>query len=108
MPCHQEGLSEPESRVAGSTRRSYYGVASRYGSDILPSPFSTSTDMAGRRSKDMIENEFRRIALAQGLLPAVPTGTLSSDGSRLPDDLPGLNRGTGDPADNPAIVEQQP
>ena len=55
----------------------------------------------------MIENEFRRIALAQGLLPAVPTGTLSSDGGRLPDDIPGLNRGTGEPPDNPAIVEQQ-
>jgi hypothetical protein len=55
----------------------------------------------------MIENEFRRIALAQGLLPAVPTGTLSRDGGRLPDDIPGPTRGTGEPADNPAIVEQQ-
>jgi hypothetical protein len=55
----------------------------------------------------MTENEFRRIALAQGLLPVVPTRTLSSDGGPLPKGTPGPTRCTDGPADNPAVEEQQ-
>jgi hypothetical protein len=55
----------------------------------------------------MIENVFRRIALAQGLLPAVPSPALRNDPDPVPEHSPDLPRLTGAPADNPAMVEQQ-
>lgn len=64
----------------------------------------------------MIGNEFRRIALAQGLLPTVPPPALEKntdpapDRSRSlpppPDFIRGLTRGPGGPGDNPAMAEQ--
>jgi hypothetical protein len=62
--------------------------------------------MYERRMKHMIENEFCRIALAQGLLPTVPITTLWDATHPVPERDPGPLRGTFAPADNPAMVEQ--
>jgi hypothetical protein len=53
----------------------------------------------------MIENEFRRIALAQGLLRTVPLAR-SDDGGLVPAHNPAVILPPRAPADNPAIAEQ--
>jgi hypothetical protein len=50
----------------------------------------------------MMENEFRRIALAQGLLPAMPPPVLETASGSEPDNSPA----SGGPEDNPAMAEQ--
>ena len=54
----------------------------------------------------MIENEFRRIALAQGLLRIVPLSAPWNDADPVPDRGPSWSLATVGPADNPAMVEQ--
>ena len=51
----------------------------------------------------MIENAFRRIALAQGLLSSVPPSAVGTDTGQVPDRA-GEPAG---PADNPAMAEQR-
>jgi hypothetical protein len=54
----------------------------------------------------MIENEFRRIALAQGLLPMVPPSPPWDASDPVQDRGAGRSPATVGPADNPAMVEQ--
>jgi hypothetical protein len=75
------------------------------GSDILPSRSSASLGMFEKRRNAMIENEFRRIALAQGLPRTVPLAR-SDDGGLVLAHNPAVILRPGAPADNPAIAEQ--
>jgi hypothetical protein len=54
----------------------------------------------------MIKNEFRRIALAQRLLPPARWDARWDDGDTVPAHNPGVILRPGAPANNPAIAEQ--